>query len=885
MALNWLLVNKWTYIYWLLSSAFSVSILVSAILFYVFYANTFDLDLDIVDVVFASKSLAASGTVVAHFYVLPVARFGNPTRCYYSTLQIQINRYFANYQQTFVSLVTVCTIHLCLFFVGEVAFIYHLYLHYYFVPSLLCELFQLCGLCYILAYRFKKGSNFFYQVHDWTYFLLDWTPLRKPLAALQPSVLLPRYQNTYNACLLFARFFPWNAFKGLLHFIELFLFFIFNVFLWLLLIVTFIVLALKIYVIGWVCCTERTRRIRLDIKRYGSFFDYALFDTLFALNFDTAVATLLEVEPTKYYLTHLAIIFFQTRYSQFVGCSIPDYNLEHDYICYETLYNFGQNTYSRILPSANDEYVQSLPPAQQVAQLFVRKEGQFKVEDELNLSLLFACYVRWFTHQFCNTNPCKPKSTNSPIGLNLCTLYGSTKQWEHKTRSFKNGLLKTTIIHGKEFPLTNEHRFFFSETLPQPKHHDNDFFCIQILFFRHHQYIARSLKQAYPDFDDERLFQTAKLCNILTCIRCTLALYGEMGLVQTNLSAKFDVTDMENIYNTWMYRMFGPTRQVFPQNSANVFVEFNIMYRWHQLIPPQIEFVSSRGILIGSEDDDVNQVDADDPPPRINPKGFATRSASASMESRVSGADSPEFSSQRSPEFSSQRTSGFMQYGRPFSLKLRVYKPEAPTSNHECGCDDEKHDDDDDDVGVQILKLPFLSSTRCLLMRKHGLERFLLSASNTGAGKMTLFNTDPFLCKVAVLPTIEKTRLYKLRSFNDYRERFGFERYSSFEELTEDAEVLESLRKLYRSVDDVEFYVGLFAEIKLGKALHGTTVTALFASFVMSFVTSSLLFRKPWKEMLTPLGKQIVNNTHHVKDLIRLHTDLKMTEFSFRVDG
>ena len=56
--------------------------------------------------------------------------------------------------------------------------------------------------------------------------------------------------------------------------------------------------------------------------------------------------------------------------------------------------------------------------------------------------------------------------------------------------------------------------------------------------------------------DNEKIYQTTKLCNILTCTQITLRLYGIMGIVQSNISAKFDYYDFENLYNTkiiWIY--------------------------------------------------------------------------------------------------------------------------------------------------------------------------------------------------------------------------------------------------------------------------------------------------------------------------------------------
>merc|ERR1712154_707310 len=135
----------------------------------------------------------------------------------------------------------------------------------------------------------------------------------------------------------------------------------------------------------------------------------------------------------------------------------------------------------------------------------------------------------------------------------------------------------------------------------------------------------------------------------------------------------------------------------------------------------------------------------------------------------------------------------------------------------------------------------------------------------------------------AVLGGLKKTRYYNLRSFNDYRERFGFKRYSSMDEITDDKEVVNMLNELYDGdVDKVEFYIGIFAEDKIGNALHGAFLTAMFASTVITLLTSSPLLRKDWSKILTPLGKQIVNDFNSLTDLVELHTKLLKTDVSTR---
>ena len=56
-------------------------------------------------------------------------------------------------------------------------------------------------------------------------------------------------------------------------------------------------------------------------------------------------------------------------------------------------------------------------------------------------------------------------------------------------------------------------------------------------------------------------------------------------------------------------------------------------------------------------------------------------------------------------------------------------------------------------------------------------------------------------------------RKARLRSYNDYRASYGLRRMRCYDELTSDAAVRERLVELYGpDIDDLEWYVGIFAE-------------------------------------------------------------------------
>ena len=246
------------------------------------------------------------------------------------------------------------------------------------------------------------------------------------------------------------------------------------------------------------------------------------------------------------------------------------------------------------------------------------------------------------------------------------------------------------------------------------------FYMIHILFFRSHQKIARSLKQQYPEYDDEKIYNHCKMINILIMIKSTLGLYGDVGLVQSSVPSTFTVNDLEGLMKSHFYRLFGPVNKLFPSQHSNIPIEFNILYRWHQFIPPQIQITD-----------------------------FET------------------------------------------------------------------------DTECEVLRLPYPNEVE-VLTKKNGMETFLLSSMKTPVGKLTLNNTDKFLSNMAVLGGMKKTRFYRMQSFNEYRKKFGFKPYASIDEITDNQALRDKLNALYDGdVDKVEFYIGIFAEDKLGGSLHG----------------------------------------------------------------
>jgi prostaglandin-endoperoxide synthase 2 len=95
---------------------------------------------------------------------------------------------------------------------------------------------------------------------------------------------------------------------------------------------------------------------------------------------------------------------------------------------------------------------------------------------------------------------------------------------------------------------------------------------LHTLFVREHNAICDRLREAYPAWDDERLFQTAR--NILTVILIKLVVEEYINHISPyHLKLLADPTPFRN--PRW-YR----------QNWMAI--EFNLLYRWHGLIPSRL---------------------------------------------------------------------------------------------------------------------------------------------------------------------------------------------------------------------------------------------------------------------------------------------------------
>jgi prostaglandin-endoperoxide synthase 2 len=277
-------------------------------------------------------------------------------------------------------------------------------------------------------------------------------------------------------------------------------------------------------------------------------------------------------------------------------------SLASDYTSWMSL---TDRTYSgRHLPPSTPEYQAELPSEGDVLSLY-RRETMTPAEDT---SVMFMFFAQWFTDSFLRTDSSDFRKNESNHEIDLCQIYGRTIAQTNVLRSFEGGRLKSQIIDGEEYPaflfeprkapdeqfvikaefdglfdpdfLMNtilrgasdrQKELFFAVGLE----HGNSTIgntIMNIVMLREHNRLAGILAEQNSGWDDERLFQTARNIAIVLLLKLVVEEYiTHIGPFDFPLEAVPLIADEER----W--------------NRTNwCAVEFNLLYRWHSLVPDTI---------------------------------------------------------------------------------------------------------------------------------------------------------------------------------------------------------------------------------------------------------------------------------------------------------
>jgi prostaglandin-endoperoxide synthase 2 len=451
---------------------------------------------------------------------------------------------------------------------------------------------------------------------------------------------------------------------------------------------------------------------------------------------------------------------------------------------YTTWRGLTDRTWSgRHLPPAEPR--DDLPPEEAVVDLFRRTE----FVPATDTSVLFTFFAQWFTDSFLRTSREDPRRNTSNHEIDLCQIYGLSETQTQILREHAGGRLRTQRIDGAEFPQflfaprapgeplavkpefqgLHDERFLIDVILggASAEHADHVFAVglehgnstigqtmMNVVFFREHNRVAGLLADAYPEWDDDRLFETTRNVLIVLILKLIVEQYiKHIAPFDAPLQIVPFLADGER----W--------------NRSNwCAVEFNLLYRWHPLAPDEV-------------------------------------------------AAGPE--------------------------------------------------------GDALSPGEFLNNNPLVLAR--GVESLMAQCSRARAGRMGLGNTPRFLTDRSVpdRPSVEERtvalmRQARLRSYNDYREAFSLPRLRSFDDLTRDPEVQQRLKALYDTVDDVEWYVGIFAEEYPDYCMMGQLLTTMVAhdAFTQA-LTNPLLSRQVYNEdTFSPVGMRVIEDTGSLRQIV-----------------
>lgn len=407
------------------------------------------------------------------------------------------------------------------------------------------------------------------------------------------------------------------------------------------------------------------------------------------------------------------------------------------------------------------------PDLERTADLFNRRGDTILCPKS---TVLFAYFAQWFTDGFLRSDrgvPVDPRKNTSNHDFDLSQLYGLNSKVTRLLRTHQGGTLKSQLIDGEEFPLnlcengeikpefqglsvvkfdelTTAQRNGLFAMGGDRANSQVGYTMFNVLFLREHNRIAGLLADEYPRWDDDRLFETARIILILEVINVVINEYINHI---TPYYFKFFL-DASAFPNERWYR---------PNWMA---VEFNLLYRWHGLVPSNL---------------------------------------------RIGGEDLP--------------------------LWTTIYNNE--------------------------------------MLIKRGMASMFEDASHQRAGRIGLFNTDPALRQIEV-QSILRGRQVQLATYNDYRALCRFPRVTEFDQISGDPQVQQALQQLYGSVDNIELYVGLFAEdLRANSVLPSLMGRMVGVDAFSQALTTPLLAPQIFNEQtFTPLGMSLIQNTKTLSDLV-----------------
>jgi len=123
----------------------------------------------------------------------------------------------------------------------------------------------------------------------------------------------------------------------------------------------------------------------------------------------------------------------------------------------------------------------------------------------------------------------------------------------------------------------------------------------------------------------------------------------------------------------------------------------------------------------------------------------------------------------------------------------------------------------------------------------HGFAAFVNAMTTTLAGAMYWSSHGPATLQV-IKELLDDGRKLRMKSLNNYRAKFGLDRYTDFIDMTGDASLAKQLEELYGHVDAVEWFAGTIVE----KQTTSTVTTGSLYS-IKGMLENPLSRQHSWK--------------------------------------
>jgi prostaglandin-endoperoxide synthase 2 len=207
-----------------------------------------------------------------------------------------------------------------------------------------------------------------------------------------------------------------------------------------------------------------------------------------------------------------------------------------------------------------EENVQSPPPDEAAVLALFKRAGPMR--NNPRSSTLFCFFAQWFTDSFLRTHPLDPRRNTSNHEIDMCQIYGLDEQSTWALRTDNGGRLKSRKVGACDYPMllykdgSIDPQFYdpnpnpaqerglsylragrdkFWEkaledalpgTISDPSRRDwlyasgldrggstIAYSAFNTIFLREHNRLAGVLSDAYPQWDDDQIFETARLIN------------------------------------------------------------------------------------------------------------------------------------------------------------------------------------------------------------------------------------------------------------------------------------------------------------------------------------------------------------------------------------